>query len=313
MEYYKFMGSEEELKWFFDHVIVKPEMNESYLMCIATRPKKLSSEERAKIQLRGEMMREQVITTRGKEMSWTFDWFKSFIYHYECPLPGMVTKSGDPYPQVSLVVYFYVNPSDEYKVAMDSLTFTNSILCDLVCACTKDSKDGISEQLFKLRVFDRHRKTCRAANVSRNLWTQFDFDFSDEVKADPEKIATVGEKLRNAGNFFYGKGNVVVVRTSGGFHVLVHRNGMTYWGSHVRGKVKEFDEVPLPKDPVSCYLQGVQHLLERISTNNFTEEPKFPWFDEWIKTDQSFLPCPGTLQYGTFLVEVVNKEDFIVE
>ena len=49
MENYKFLADENELKWFFDHVITKPQEGESYLMCLASRAKKVSMEERARI------------------------------------------------------------------------------------------------------------------------------------------------------------------------------------------------------------------------------------------------------------------------
>lgn len=305
---YKFVADEDEMKFFFDKVIDTPELNESYLMCISSRAKKVSPEERARIKLgRGEMMREQVVTSRGKEKLWDFNWFKSFVYRYECPYEGMVTKSGDPYPQNSLVVYFYVNPSDEHKVAMDSMTFTNGILNDLINACTNMSKDGIQEQLFKLRTLDTHKKTCRATNLSRHIWTQFDFDFSEDVKHDSEKIEIIYNNLRECGNTLFGKGNVIIIRTSGGFHILIHKEGMKHWGTDVRNK--EAFEGPKFKDPITQYIQLVVWNLNKISTNNFTEQPKFQWFDEWTKTVQSFLPIPGTYQYGTFKVEIMNKED----
>lgn len=305
---YKFVADEDEMKFFFDKVIDTPELNESYLMCISSRAKKVSPEERARIKLgRGEMMREQVVTSRSKEKLWDFNWFKSFIYRYECPYEGMITKSGDPYPQESLVLYFYVNPSDEHKVAMDSMTFTNGILNDLINACTNMSKDGIQEQLFKLRTLDTHKKTCRAVNISRHLWTQFDFDFSEDVKVDPEKIETVMNTLRTCGNILFGKGNIIIVRTSGGFHILLHKEGMKHWGVDVRNK--ETFEGPKFKDPITQYIQLVVWNLNKVSTNNFTEQTQFKWFDEWTKTNQSFLPMPGTYQYGSFKVEIVNKED----
>lgn len=305
MENYKFVGDVNEIKWFFDHIVEKPEINESYLMCISSRAKKVSPEERARIKLgRGEMMREQVITPRGKEQLWTFENFLSYFYRYECPYPGMVTKSGDPYPQNSLVLYFYVNPSDEHKVAMDTMTFTNGILNDLINACTCNSKDGIREQLFKLRKLDVHKKTCRATNINRHLWNQFDFDFSDDVKLDIAKIDKVKNTLREVGNKLFGKGHVVIIRTSGGFHILVHREGMKYWGTVVRKSDGKY------KDPIQAYLGQVNWELNNISTKGFTEKPTIKWFDEWAKTDQSFLPCPGTIQYGDFVVSVENKEDF---
>ena len=306
---YKFVGSESELKWFFENVIEKPELNESYLMCIASRSKKVDKEARKQIQLgRSETMREQIITSRGKERLWNFDWFKSFFYRYECPYEGMITKSGDPYPQESLVLYFYVNPSDEHKVAMDNMTFTNGILNDLINACTNMSKDGIKEQLFKLRALDVHKKTCRATNISRHLWTQFDFDFSDAVKADSKKIEVVKDILQTCGNILFKKGNVVIIRTSGGFHILVHKEGMKYWGNNVRKK--ETFVGPKLSDPITQYIEYVKYKFLVVDKHSSLPEGSFKWYDEWVKTNQSFLPCPGTLQYGNFIVQIVNKEDF---
>ena len=46
---YKFVADPSELAWFFENVLKdlsKENIRKSYLMCIATRPKKLSKEER---------------------------------------------------------------------------------------------------------------------------------------------------------------------------------------------------------------------------------------------------------------------------
>lgn len=296
---YKFLANEKELEWFFNNVITKPEDGESYLMCLASRAKKVSMEERARIHLgRGEMMREQVIVPRGKNRLWEFNQFKSYFKRYECPYEGMVTETGDPYPVNSLVLYFYVNPSSEDNVAMDQMEHTFKILIDLVNACRKFHKSGITEQLSKLGGLDVHKKTCRATNLSQHLWTQFDFDFSDEVKKDERKIEVVKNVLREVGNRLYGKGKVVVIRTSGGFHVLVNKEGMRYWADNVR-------KVDTYKDPINSFLCTVVDELKKSPISVLST-----WADEWVKTDQSFLPCPGTYQYGTFEVEVVNKEDF---
>ena len=305
---YSFMGDEAELKWFFENIVEKPESHESYLMCISSRNKKIPEEDRKKLALaRGEMMREQIITTRGKEQIWNFEWFKSFVYRYEFPYEGMVTKTGYPYPQESLVMYFYVNPSDEHKVMIDNMTHANSILNDLVNACTKMSKDGIREQLYKLRTIDTHKKTCRATNISRHLWTQFDMDFSEDTKKDEERQLIIYEAIRNVCLYFFGKGKFVIVRTSGGFHVLVHREGMKYWGSYVRIENGYRYENAYVKytNPVKSFIEAVD---ARLALRN---NKKSYWYEEWKDTNQSFLPLPGTLQYGNFVVRVLNKEDFV--
>lgn len=311
MNSYKFVASENELRWFFDHVIEKPEPNESYLMCISSRAKKVDPEERKRIQLgRGEMMREQVLTSRGKEKIWDFNWFKSFFYRYECPYEGMITKAGYPYPQESLVLYFYVNPSDEHKVAMDSTNHIVGILSDLVNAATLSSKDGLQEQLFKMRTVDTHKKTCRATNISRHLWTQFDYDFSDDVKQSEEMQDIVLQSICRAGEMLYNKGNYVVIRTSGGFHILVHKRGMEYWNKNVRNQLDtiEFGFNFKTFNPIDDFIKLTGQWIIKLSEKLPATGQR--WFEEFVKTNQSFLPCPGTWQYGNFMVEVVNKQDF---
>ena len=46
-EVYNVVADEKELKWFFDHVIQKPKVNESYSMVFVCRHKKLTKEEQA--------------------------------------------------------------------------------------------------------------------------------------------------------------------------------------------------------------------------------------------------------------------------
>jgi hypothetical protein len=82
---------------------------------------------------------------------------------------------------------------------------------------------------------------------------------------------------------------------------------MKYWGTEVRKErnYKYGDKVSVKyTDPISSYISSVgARLAERNNRNTY-------WYDEWTKTKQSFLPLPGTFQYGSFVVRVMNKEDF---
>jgi hypothetical protein len=46
-EMYQVISDVNELKWFYDHVIQKPQVNESYSMVFVSRHKKLTKEEQA--------------------------------------------------------------------------------------------------------------------------------------------------------------------------------------------------------------------------------------------------------------------------
>ncbi len=50
-ETYSVIADEKELEWFFNHVIQKPNINESYLACFVCRHKKLTDEEKLTIGL----------------------------------------------------------------------------------------------------------------------------------------------------------------------------------------------------------------------------------------------------------------------
>jgi len=68
-------------------------------------------------------------------------------------------------------------------------------------------------------------------------------------------------------------------------------------------------------DPTNDYIHSVDKVLQEFARDNFETDKdgavvEFTWDDEWVATKQSFLPCPGTLQYGEHIVTVVNKEDF---
>ena len=104
MDFYKIVEDENEMKWFFDHVIVDPEPYETYMVCLSARSKKLNEEERKVYQLgRGEMMRTEIIRRKGRD--WNFNIWKQALYKYNCDKNAMLTKSGLPYPEKTLVCY----------------------------------------------------------------------------------------------------------------------------------------------------------------------------------------------------------------
>ena len=65
-EYYNMVLDEDELHWFFDHIIQKPLEYETYMIMLACRGKKLTEEEKeyTKVGSRGEMMQEDLIRCR---------------------------------------------------------------------------------------------------------------------------------------------------------------------------------------------------------------------------------------------------------
>lgn len=292
-EFYKLVADENEMKWFFDHILEPPEVFETYMVCLSARGKKIPPEEREIYQLgRGEMMRTELIRRKGG--NWNFDIYKQAPYKYNCHKSAMLTKSGLPYPEKCLVCYAYVNPSDELDCVDDTVVFYDKIKSELVRSYRKNSKDGVEDHLEKLPKIFEHLRSCHASHLSRRIWRDYDFDvdvpkeMQDKLTKDAAKIFVKIAIVEHA-NKFYGKGNYAIVDTSGGYHLLV--------------------KVSAIKDNPNNFIAAVQctqfdhdgALKGRVG--DLCKEVKL------TEVGSQFVPLPGTLQYGR-LVTIVNKEDF---
>ena len=292
-EFYKLVADENEMKWFFDHILEPPEVFETYMVCLSARGKKIPPEEREIYQLgRSEMMRTELIRRKGR--NWNFDIYKQAPYKYNCHKSAMLTKSGLPYPEKCLVCYCYVNPSDELDCVDDTVVFYDKIKSELVRSYRKNSKDGVDDHLEKLPKIFEHLRSCHASHLSRRIWRDYDFDvdvpkeMQDKLSKDAAKVFVKIAIVEHA-NKFYGKGNYAIVDTSGGYHLLV--------------------KVSAIKDNPNNFIAAVQctqfdhdrALKGRVG--DLCKEVKL------TEVGSQFLPLPGTLQYGR-LVTIVNKEDF---
>ena len=292
-EYYKFVADEDELKWFFDHVVERPELDESYMLCLSARNKKLTEDERVIYQLgRGEMMREEIIAPRSKSKLWDYNIFRSAVYRYECRKEGMVTKNGKDYPDKCLVVYFYPNPSKESLVVSDSVQLAITMMSEMINAAAKKSWEGVVDGLDKLGTVSRHLKSSHAVNLSRKVYVQYDFDLPSDLKTNEDARKYIIELLHEEGIFHFGKQGFFIVETSGGYHVLVKKTALSK-GMERANKLRKEQKLKVMPD----YLYTVSSKCKYL-------------FDEAVKCDQEFLPLPGTYQYGSFPVKIVNKDDF---
>jgi hypothetical protein len=293
-EFYKIVADENEMKWFFDHILEPPEVFETYMVCLSARGKKIPLEEREIYQLgRGEMMRTELIRRKGG--NWNFDIYKQAPYKYNCHKSAMLTKSGLPYPEKCLVCYAYVNPSDELDCVDDTVVFYDKIKSELVRSYRKNSKDGVDDHLEKLPKIFEHLRSCHASHLSRRIWRDFDFDvdvpkeMQDKLSKDAAKIFVKIAIIEHA-NKFYGKGNYAIVDTSGGYHLLVKVSAMK---SNPNNFIAE----------VQCTQFEHNDGALKGRVGDLCKEVKL------TEVGSQFLPMPGTLQYGR-LVTIINKEDF---
>lgn len=311
LDHYKIIYDEDELKWFYDHVIHHPNFDEAYAFCLAHRSKKLTKEERENFRSKASEMLDPQVSFPARDGSYSFDKWAKGIYRYECSKKAYTMIGDQTLFAKALVCYCTPNPSDERAVIKELKSYINVHEQELVDSALKtderaralnhlverslegeDVRDdvkklllkaetsGVDESLYKLChslvKFKRLQFDCTG---SRN-WVDFDMDVADkEYKEDLYKIAY--DTFTRA----VGKKNFVIVETNGGFHILV------------RKEVLKFNPHNLISDVLATDIER--------SENKTAKDV----IDEFVYNTNCMLPAPGTYQYG-FQVFVRNKEDF---
>jgi hypothetical protein len=140
-------------------------------------------------------------------------------------------------------------------------------------------------------------KHARAHCKGYVYWLDFDIDVPAWFKSTaigivrPEQYF---EALKGVFDNHYGRGNYLIVDTSGGYHVLVRT-------SAIKGNPQT-----VCKDVYDIYRRGC--LDGNPEYRNDEGMEKF----ECIVNDSQIpgIPMPGTYQYGR-PIKIINKEDFI--
>ena len=314
-EVYDVVADTAELKWFFDHVIQKPQINESYTAVFVSRHKKLTKEEQEDIGLtrkEAEFLAVETFSLRHfkdalyqDENNWTFERFLKHLRRLEVNKEAYTTAKGLSLPTKTLATIFYVNPCDNTKVCRE---FFNQYL-DVTQSISKAMLNGKTtvDNLQNYQWFDNaesNLKHLRANQKGTRYWLDFDLDVpawfkntkDQDVYAPPKATHFVKGYYKQMIDYLnedFGKGNYVIVDTSGGYHILVKTTAI--------------------KSNPHNFCRDMQLVYQQAMT--YGEEPyldekgncKF----ECIVNDSQIpgLPLPGTYQYGK-KVTVLNKEDF---
>jgi len=310
MSMYNVIADENELKWFFDNVIQKPKVNESYSAVFVSRHKKLTKEEQETIGLtRKESEFLSTVTFKlrnmkdaqdvGKDITWTFENFLKTLRRFNVDKYAYTTSLGEPLPEKTLAVMFYTNPCDDMKVCKKFVEEYNSTT-ETIAKASLNGKP-IEETMQLYQWFGKAESTIKhfKANCKGSrYWLDYDIDV-------PKWFKGVGNVGRNNKAFDYqtllfnlftdtfGKGNYVVVDTSGGYHILVKASVIKSNPHDICKKVKDIYNIGL--------IQGEEPYLDEKGNCKF----------ECVVNDSQIpgVPLPGTYQYGR-VVRVVNKEDF---
>ena len=304
-EVYDVVADVNELKWFFDHVIQKPQINESYTAVFVSRHKKLTKEEQEDIGLtRKEAEFLAVETFRlghfkdalyQNENNWTFERFLKHLRRLEVNKDAYTTANGLPLPTKTLATIFYVNPCDNIKVCRE---FFNQYL-DVTQSISKAMLNGKTtvDNLQSYQWFDNaesNLKHLRANQKGTRYWLDFDIDvpkwFKEGKNYEDKPYYHVLLTLLDA---YFKKGNYVVIDTSGGYHILVKTSAINQNPHNFCKHMKDLYD--------DCVKRGEEPYLDEKGNNKF----------ECVVNDSQIpgLPLPGTYQYGK-KVTVLNKEDF---
>ena len=298
-DYYDMILDENELRWFFDHIIEKPLAYESYMIMLACRGKKLTDEEReyTKVGARGEMMREELIRCRGGlKQEWNFDIYRQAFYAYNCDKRSLLTTAGVPYPEHAMVVYSVVNPTNEIDCIEDTFEHYNNERKNLTSAILRGSHPGIQDHLVKMPKVFEHMKSCHAAHTSRRIWLDFDMDIKNDCRTS-EIFDKCYAALHEAGIKLFGKANFAIIKTCGGFHTLVRKECLTFNPNTF------LDEVYKCADTNEIVLS--EYIDEFVANDS---SHKSHTGNNIVKRS-ALLPTPGCRQYDSYPV-VMNKEDF---
>ena len=297
-EVYDVVADITELKWYFDHVIKKPQINESYTAVFVSRHKKLTKEEQEDIGLtrkEAEFLAVETFRLRHfkdalyqDENNWTFDSFLKHLRRLEVNKDAYTTSKGLPLPTKTLATIFYVNPCDNIKVCRE---FFNQYL-DVAQSISKAMLNGKTtvDNLQSYQWFDNaesNLKHLRANQKGTRYWLDFDIDVPAWFKV------SYYDQLKTLLTEAYGLKNYVIIDTSGGYHILVRTSAIKQNPRLFSNKVYDL------------YQAGI-----KAGNEPYLDEKGVCKF-ECIVNDSQIpgLPLPGTYQYGR-PVTVLNKGDF---
>ena len=299
---YEVIADEKELKWFFDNIIQKPLVHESYSAVFCARYKKLTDEERANIGIAkrdAEFMATQTFRIRkfhnaadlATDDGWTFANFVKHLRRFNVDNKAYLTAGGYPLPEKCLATIFYVNPCDEIKVADEVISKLNETKTAIVKAMLNGKSLDTNLQSYQaFSNIESNVKHARAHCKGSVYWLDFDLDCPGWFKTSHGPYY---DTMCGSLDEMFGKGNYVIIDTSGGYHILV-RTSAIHADPHYFCKSMEI-----------LYHKGIQ-------------DGCMPYYDdkgkdkfECIVNDSQIpgIPMPGTFQYGR-PVKVVNKEEF---
>jgi hypothetical protein len=281
---YEFLKDIDELKWFWTYAMRPLKPHEVYFISTGARNKRLTEQEREYFQVgRSEMFYKEIITEDD------YSRFLRGIRRCESNKLAYLTKAGLPYPDSVLVLYTNITPTDAYSAMTKQIDNLITVQRELVDSVLKNSRTGIAQAYRNIRHSHTTGQSVFARSFSDSDWVDIDSDIEGWKKnAGPEAIEAIK-------GFLYaeiGKGNFIQVQTAGGFHWLIRKSKL----SDIGRKYKT--------DPITIIIQSMTTLCAPGNKETGIV------INEIIKNKNEMIPLPGTVQYGSHIVKILNKDDF---
>jgi len=282
-ECYKFLGDESELRWFWKYCVPGLKPNEVYFMSTSARNKKLDEEERKFFQVgRSEMWKKEIVTEDD------YSKFLRGIRRLETNKYAYLTKSGLPYPDKVLVLYFNIVPTDAYRAMQEQILNLMGIQREMTDSVLKGSEAALLSSWKNVRNSHTTGQSVFARSFSNPTWIDIDMDVSSwKQTVDGWRVI---DEVKNFLADQLGLGNFVQVWTAGGWHWLLRSSALREMGRRIR------------QDPVTTVIGKMKDMFQYADM--WTEG------DEIVRNKNEMIPLPGTIQYGDHVVTVANKEDF---
>ncbi len=228
---YQMIADENELKWFFEHVIQRPQVNESYSAVFVSRHKKLTKEEQEAVGLtRSEAEFLATVTFKLRNIKdgsskddpslWTFEQFLSRVKRFNVDKGAYTTATGQPIPTKTLAIIFYVNPGDDMKVCKKFVDEYNLVNEGIAKAMLNGKTTAENYQCYQwFGNAESTIKHLKANQKGSRYWMDFDIDVPKWFRDQDGKGDGTGyyfDMMKRELNNRFGKGTYVIVSTSGG-------------------------------------------------------------------------------------------------
>lgn len=272
--HYKFIYSEEELKWFYDNILPPLKETEVHFVSLSARNKYLTEEERKQLELgRTEMFCKSIV----RKNEWIR--FLRTIKKFEVSYGGYTTKNGSNIPQKCTVCYININPSSTPKAIAEF----KKVLAEYEVELTSIALNGRTNSnniAHRLNKIDNNLMTCFQNSTGTRHWIDFDLDVDKEF--NPHLNENIKDFMNKKGIKTY-----YWIDTKSGYHLLIKKEEIKF----------------NPQELIAFCLED-EYIKWYMNNNNGSHPSEDDY--EIVYNTNAMIPLPGTSQ-ADHIVTILNK------